>query len=1029
MAGLNFISSDVLAHTLPITSVSISQKSCALFATGSEDCKVNVWGVDKLSNPKNLSINKISSLISNKYPIKSLCFDSNELYVVSGSLSGSIKVFDIQEGKLARNIGGHQTHVSTLQYHPYGEFIASGSIDCSVKMWDVRSKTCIQTYNNHEKEITCVKFSPDGRWVASSGKDGNIIIYDLVAGKLQNTLKLGPNYPTTFEFNPTEFVLAAATSGRNVKLYDLDSMELISMTPSESSLPKSIAFSNDGNILTTCTKDYLRTWQWDPTMKSLWNGDVIYDKVQEIRISSSNHLIGLSINSGTVTCWDLNITEPWRSPPSTQINNISHNVSTISTSVSATNSGRQNNPLSKLPINSNSNVNGNSNNLGLNNSTLDPVLNIPSGNNKRDIRPTRIRDTTSSNNGAKDPSLRDNIQDISYSPFDRYQQNQTSPRYANIIPDRHHPPLLLSPDPSVSSLDINPESKYNRNKVEITSETNDRKGAVAKISNRGHWGDENASRELASSMSESLWKQFKADQILLQQSEIEECKELQSNRNNQDLDDFPIQPAPKNYEDLNKNESRTTPPSSRRRRQIPSDLKSSELREHNQNIKVEIVVKTRDTINSELLLPTSSKHNAIVDSNATISRLTRCPESIPNLQLSGQDSIEKFTNKTINSGSDSKPASADSTITSRRIIANPRRHSDVLDVALNNPSTANRNLNNVASSVNTTKSDLTIDNSNRGLVYQSNLVIPNFPSFAGIKENDKDMKKLYPDLSNHLQSDLSEVDSLELYNYIQPPHKKNIREKNIYEAFVESNNRLFNNSDLTKFPINQSQSQQYANENPNVSNGIDNNVLNSYRSHDLVMRNTRENNLQIIDKILERIDSSHVSLLATLKNRLVNTKMLRKMWVKFDISELMDYLNVIYEGSKLDVSQMIILSDFFISVNFRKISLTLSHCLFLSQILDGMLHEKSEYFIQASIIAYTQILQPFAQLIYETRGMYTPGSVDISKEERLSKCNSCFTILCRTRKRIETVKKLFKKDSRISQYILQLTPLVDLAIS
>jgi WD40 repeat protein len=74
------------------------------------------------------------SLGSNKSPIQSLCFDTDEQYVVSGTQNGSIKVFDLNEGRLARHLAGHQVNVSCLQYHAFGEFIVSGSFDCTMKV-------------------------------------------------------------------------------------------------------------------------------------------------------------------------------------------------------------------------------------------------------------------------------------------------------------------------------------------------------------------------------------------------------------------------------------------------------------------------------------------------------------------------------------------------------------------------------------------------------------------------------------------------------------------------------------------------------------------------------------------------------------------------------------------------------------------------------------------------------------------------------------------------------------------------------
>jgi katanin p80 WD40 repeat-containing subunit B1 len=137
--------------------------------------------------------------------VEKVCFDSDEAVVAAGSASGTVKLFDLQNGKstgqalavpfivyivrgiacshgrflfwglfaATRTLTGHKSNIRALSFHPYTtEFLASGSLDTSLKVWDVKRKGCIQTYKGHTQEINCVKFSPDGRWVVSGGEDG-----------------------------------------------------------------------------------------------------------------------------------------------------------------------------------------------------------------------------------------------------------------------------------------------------------------------------------------------------------------------------------------------------------------------------------------------------------------------------------------------------------------------------------------------------------------------------------------------------------------------------------------------------------------------------------------------------------------------------------------------------------------------------------------------------------------------------------------------------------------------------------------
>jgi katanin p80 WD40 repeat-containing subunit B1 len=292
---------EFVAHSTAVNCLCIGKKSYQVLATGGEDFKTNVWRIGNAAN--------IWMLGCNKSPIECVCFDADEQCLVTGAMNGSIKVFDLNLGKLARNLGGHQVNTCTIQYHPYGEFIVSGSIDSTLKVWDVRNRACIQTFTGHDKEVTCARFSPDGRWVSSSSKDGTILIWDLVASKLLSTIKLAPTYVTTFEFNPAEFVLAAATSSRTVKLWDLDTMEVIRTTNADSQPIKSIAFSNDGLNIYSATRNSLKKWNWNNGCKLITSNDMSWENVNELHITTENKALAGACNCNFVSIWsvDLNV--------------------------------------------------------------------------------------------------------------------------------------------------------------------------------------------------------------------------------------------------------------------------------------------------------------------------------------------------------------------------------------------------------------------------------------------------------------------------------------------------------------------------------------------------------------------------------------------------------------------------------------------------------------------------------------------------------------------------------------------------
>lgn len=299
MADSKYKIQEFVAHSTRVNCLAFGPKSNQVLATGGEDCKVNIWRVGNVSN--------IWTLGQNKSPIECLCFDSEEQCLVSGTTNGSLKVFDLNVGKLARSLGSHPVGVTSVQYHPYGEFVVSGSVDCTMKVWDVRAKSCIQTYNGHTKELTCVRFSPDGKWVGSAAKDGQMQFWDLVAGKLVNSIKLQPVYVKTFEFSPADFTVAAATSMRTVRFWDLETMDPIGTTTSESNALQAITYSSLGTELYTASKDTLRLWDLEPSLAMRNTVETGWEKIEDMKISNNYQLVAGSCLSNFVSVWSVDL--------------------------------------------------------------------------------------------------------------------------------------------------------------------------------------------------------------------------------------------------------------------------------------------------------------------------------------------------------------------------------------------------------------------------------------------------------------------------------------------------------------------------------------------------------------------------------------------------------------------------------------------------------------------------------------------------------------------------------------------------
>ncbi|XP_028665540.1 katanin p80 WD40 repeat-containing subunit B1 [Erpetoichthys calabaricus] len=282
---------EIVAHSSNVSSLVLGKTSGRLLATGGEDCRVNIWAINKP--------NCIMSLTGHNNPVECIQFSSTEEQVVAGSQSGSLRVWDLEAAKILRTLMGHKANICSLDFHPFGEYVASGSMDTNIKLWDVRRKGCVFSYKGHMQAVRCLCFSPDGKWLASASDDSTIKLWDLTAGKMitEFTAHTGP--VNVVEFHPNEYLLASGSSDRTVKFWDLEKFQMIGSTEVETGPIKCIAFNPDGCCLYSGSQDSLRVYGWEPD-RCFDVVSVTWGKVADLAICS-NQLIGVSFNLTNVS--------------------------------------------------------------------------------------------------------------------------------------------------------------------------------------------------------------------------------------------------------------------------------------------------------------------------------------------------------------------------------------------------------------------------------------------------------------------------------------------------------------------------------------------------------------------------------------------------------------------------------------------------------------------------------------------------------------------------------------------------------
>ncbi|RXG61703.1 Katanin p80 WD40 repeat-containing subunit B1 [Armadillidium vulgare] len=178
-------------------------------------------------------IYSIKSLSGHSTAVECVRFGGSEELVCAGSLSGALKIWDLEATKIVRTLTGHKANIRSIDFHPYGDFICTGSLDTNIKLWDIRRKGCIFTYKGHNLTVNSLKFSPDGQWISSAGEDCAVKLWDLRAGKMLTEFSSHTGPVSDVEFHPHEFLLASASHDRTVNIWDLEKFSLVSTTDAD----------------------------------------------------------------------------------------------------------------------------------------------------------------------------------------------------------------------------------------------------------------------------------------------------------------------------------------------------------------------------------------------------------------------------------------------------------------------------------------------------------------------------------------------------------------------------------------------------------------------------------------------------------------------------------------------------------------------------------------------------------------------------------------------------------------------------
>lgn len=108
--------------------------------------------------------------------ILSVAMDAAGKRVATAGLDRSVRLWDVEHGKLLWAVGPGDEAVTTLAFDPTGALLAAGDRAFQVRLLQLEGGALARR-RAHPDAVSSVAFSPDGKWLAVGGSGGNAEIY------------------------------------------------------------------------------------------------------------------------------------------------------------------------------------------------------------------------------------------------------------------------------------------------------------------------------------------------------------------------------------------------------------------------------------------------------------------------------------------------------------------------------------------------------------------------------------------------------------------------------------------------------------------------------------------------------------------------------------------------------------------------------------------------------------------------------------------------------------------------------------
>lgn len=249
----------------------------------------------------------VRELVGHAMLVTACAVTSDGRRVVSASGDKTLRIWDMETGRVLAILQGHDSGVTACAVTPDGRRVVSASGDKTLRVWDMETGRVLATLCGHNDRVTACCVTPDGRWLISASADRTLGVWALDGGDLRvfGTLEGHTDRVTACAVTPDGRRVVSASWDHTLRIWDLPRARPIAALHGHTDQVTACTVTPDGRRAVSASKDEtLRIWDLErEQIVATFDGHA--DRINACAVTSDGERVISASNDQTLRVWEL----------------------------------------------------------------------------------------------------------------------------------------------------------------------------------------------------------------------------------------------------------------------------------------------------------------------------------------------------------------------------------------------------------------------------------------------------------------------------------------------------------------------------------------------------------------------------------------------------------------------------------------------------------------------------------------------------------------------------------------------------